>query len=258
MTMQPSVILIDDEPAVRDSLTLLLETLGFEVESYDSAEAFLQGHCPGKPGCVVLDVNMPGMSGPELQAELIRRDIRLPIIFLTAHGDIPMTVRAIQAGAIDFLTKPVKGKQLVERVTMALQQQAAMSGQSAPGEQQLPDPEPLANKHQTALSEQTAPEEQQSDGQEAWAAQQQAMMLDQSGQKRALCERISGLTPREKDVMSLAVAGHANKEIARHLGISHRTVEIHRARVMEKTGATNLLALARICEACKGTLPNNN
>jgi FixJ family two-component response regulator len=201
MSIQPKIFLVDDDHAVRDSFSLLFETAGFAFEIYDSAEAFLQAYCPGRPGCLILDVNMPGMSGPELQAELARREVHLPIIFLTGYGDIPMTVRAIKAGAVDFLTKPVQGKRLMELITAALQNDVQMHEQAAV--------EP------------------------------------------AFCIRISGLTPREMEVMSLAVAGYTNKEIARYLNISHRTVEIHRARVMEKTGASNLLELARMCDACR-------
>jgi len=205
MSIQPSVFLVDDDPVVRQSLTLLMETFGFPIQTYDSAEAFLTHYCPGKPGCLILDFNMPGMNGAELQFELARRQIQLPIIFLTAYGDIPMTVKAIKAGAVDFQTKPIKGKQLIDSIRSIFQQS------------QLP-------------------------------AQQKEL------QDSALCARIAGLTPREIEVMSMAVAGLHNKEIARRLGISFRTVEIHRAHVMKKTGCDNLLELAHICEKCR--LPN--
>lgn len=197
----PCVYIVDDDDAVRDSLGLVLETGGIAYQAFASAEGFLQAYCPGKPGCLLLDVNMPGMRGTELQAELAHREIRLPIIFLTAHGDIPMTVRAIKAGAVDFLTKPVASELLLNRIHAVLQLEMQQYAQ--------------------AIKEQ------------------------------ALCARLNALTTRELEVMSLVVAGHANKEIARQLGISHRTVEIHRARVMEKTGATNVLELARFCEACR-------
>lgn len=201
MSTEPCVYIVDDEYAVRDSLGLVMETAGLAYETFDSAEHFLQNYCPGKPGCLLLDVNMPGLSGHELHAELIRRNIQLPVIFLTAYGDIPMTVRAIKAGAVDFLTKPVPSKLLIERVQAVLQHEA--------------------QTYEQALAEQ------------------------------ALCMRLNGLTSREMEIMSLVVAGHTNKEIARQLGISHRTVEIHRGRILKKTGATNLLELARLCEACR-------
>jgi RNA polymerase sigma factor (sigma-70 family) len=200
MSAAPTVFVVDDDAAVRDSLALLLETAGFAVETFDGARSFLDAYAPGRAGCVILDVQMPQVSGPQLQAELNRRAVDVPIIFLTGHGDIPTTVRAMKSGAIDFLTKPVEGTALLERVRAALEKS-------------------------TQLREQAA------------AAQ-------------ALLERLGGLTPREREIMVLAAAGQSNKEIARRLGISHRTVEIHRARVMQKTGAANLVELSRLSEAC--------
>lgn len=201
MSTQPCVFIVDDDYAVRDSLGQLLEVTGFTYQAFESAECFLKAYRPGRSGCLLLDLNMPNMSGDELQAELIRRNIHLPIIFLTAYGDIPTSVRAIKHGAIDFLTKPVSSKLLLERIQIVLQQ------------------EPQRHKHS---------------------------QLDEE----VICGRLNGLTSRESEVMLLVIAGHTNKEIARQLDISHRTVEIHRARVMEKTGATNLLELARMYEAC--------
>jgi len=198
MSFQPCVFIVDDDDAVRDALGLVIETAGLACQAFESAERFLDGYRPGGPGCLLLDVNLPGLSGHELQAELIRRNMHLPIIFLTAYGDIPMTVRAIKAGAVDFLTKPVPGKLLIERIQAVLQHESQMH---------------------------------------------------EAGQ--ALCTNLYNLTSRELEVMSLVVAGHSNKAIARRLSISHRTVEIHRARVMTKTGASNILELARLCEACR-------
>lgn len=198
MTNQPKVLLVDDDPTMQESLILLMETFGFAVQTFSSAEDFLKRYCPENPGCLILDIKMPGMTGPELQIELARRKIRLPIIFLTAYGDIPLTVKTIKAGAIDFLTKPVQGKLLIELIRSVFQE---------------------------------------------WTGS-----CEQEKKERSLSSSTAHLTPREEEVMALAVAGHTNKEIARCLGISHRTVEIHRSRVMEKTGATNLLELAHICE----------
>ena len=107
MNIESFVYIVDDDYAVRDSLSLVFEAAGIASETFESAEQFLERYCPGKPGCLLLDVNMPGMVGTELQAELKRRNIQIPIIFLTAYGDIPMTVQTIKAGAVDFLTKPV-------------------------------------------------------------------------------------------------------------------------------------------------------
>ena len=201
MNSQPCVYIVDDDVAVRDSLKLVIEIAELACQTFESAEHFLQAYCPGRPGCLLLDVNMPGMNGDELQAELIRRNIRLPIIFLTAYQDIPTTVRVIKAGAIDFLTKPVPSRVLIEHIQTVLEQEA--------------------QRHEHAMAEQ------------------------------ALCNRLNLLTSRELELLPLLVAGLANKEIARQLGISHRTVEVHRARILNKTGATNLLELARMCEACK-------
>lgn len=196
MSLEACVFIVDDDDAVRDSLGHVMEAAGLQYRLFESAEHFLEAYKPGQPGCLVLDLNMPDMTGDELQIELIRQNIPLPIIFLTAFGDIPTTVRAIKAGAVDFLTKPVASKVLVERIETVLQQQSLFSEQGN-------------------------------------------------------CSRITTLSRREFKVMCLVIAGHSNKQIARQLGISHRTVEVHRARVMEKTGASNLLDLVRLCNECQ-------
>lgn len=195
----PTVYVVDDDAAVRDSLALLLKTAGLTVEAYDSAESFLTALDPQRYGCLVLDMRMPGMSGADLQAELARREVLMPIIFLTAHGDIPMTVRAMKAGAVDFLTKPVDGAMLLARIESA-----------------------LAHSRKERKDE---------------AARQQAR------------ERLSQLTEREREILVLAVAGCSNKEIARRLDISFRTVETHRSHILFKTGATTLLELAQLVAA---------
>lgn len=198
LTQSTKIYIVDDEPAVRDSLSLMIEQDNFEVEAFDCAEAFLAG-CPVDAcGCAIIDVRMPGMDGIQLQEAMVKRGMLLPIVFLTGHGDIPMSVRAIKAGAADFLTKPVTRDKLLASVHAAIQS----------GERML-----------------------------AKAAKLQ--------QTRTL---LAELTEREREVMALAVSGHPNKEIARHLDISHRTVEIHKAKIMHKTGATNLLELARIAQ----------
>ena len=196
----PTLFVVDDDPAVRDSLSLLLETAGFAVECHESAESFLAAYREDRQGCLILDVRMQPMSGPELQAELVRRGSRLPIIFLTAHGDIPMTVRAIKAGAKDFLTKPIDGKELLDRVQAVLQ------------------------------------------------AEQER--LHHRKQREKDCKRLEELTQREQEIMMLALAGRANKAIARQLGISYRTVEIHRSHILQKTGTANMLELAQLASAC--------
>lgn len=199
MTTSPTtVFIVDDDPAVRDSLSLMIGQEGIAVETFDSAEAFLAIFSTPPCGCAIIDIRMPGMDGMRLQDELARRGSFLPIVFLTGHGDIPMSVRAIKAGAVDFLTKPVTRDKLLSSVRAAIQ-----------------------------LGEQT---------------------LAQAAKINQTMARLADLTEREREVMALAVMGHPNKEIARRLGISHRTVEIHKAKIMHKTGAVNLLDLARIAQ----------
>lgn len=205
----PQVLVVDDDAAVRDGLALLLESAGYTWQAFASARAFLaQVDTLPRTACLLLDVRMPDMSGPMLQAELARRGIDLPIIFLSAHGDIPTAVQAIKAGAVDFLTKPVDGELLIQRVQAALALAAARPGQGPT--------------------------------------------------QRGGCAGVAGLTGREREVMRLAVQGLPNKEIAQRLGISHRTVEIHRARVMRKTGAANLVELVHLARACARELDQVN
>ena len=199
MNTPDKVYVVDDDEAVRDALVLLLETAGFVVQGFASAQAFLAVCNTECRGCIILDVKMPEMEGPALHRELLRRGILLPVIFLTAYGSITQSVQAIKAGAVDFLTKPVEGSLLLERVHDAMSQ---------------------SQQHQ-----------------------------EHSEHQRELLVRLATLTTREREVMALAVTGLTNKEIAQRLNISHRTVEIHRARVMHKTGASSLLALARIAES---------
>lgn len=196
----PVVYVIDDDAAVRDGLQELLAGAGFEPVVFASAERFLAVCDGARRGCVVLDVAMPGMSGPELQAALAARGIDLPIIFLTGHGTVAMSVRAMKVGALDFLEKPVAGDDLIAAVRNALTASAQRNGDQA--------------------------------------------------ERAAAQARYAELTAREREVMALAVAGLANKQVARQLGLSHRTVEIHRARAMRKMGAATLLELARAAQLC--------
>ncbi len=193
-----TVYVVDDDPAVRDALTLLLEGDNVEVLSFGSAETFLAARPSAPRSCAILDVRMPGMDGIRLHAEMLRLGFHVPVIFLTGHGDVQMTVRAIKAGAVDFLVKPVKGDELRKSLDAAL-----IEGQR-------------------------------------WNQRVEA--------NESAVARVRSLTERERDVLKLVVLGHANKEIARLLGISHRTVEIHRARIMHKTGTSTLLELARVVE----------
>jgi FixJ family two-component response regulator len=190
------VFIVDDDAAVLDSLRMLLETAGYPVATFHGATDFLEICTPDTLGCLILDVNMPDMDGPTLQEELNRRGLHLPIIFLSGHGTIPLTVRTLKAGAADFLTKPVAGSVLLDRVRKAMKDCAAI---------------------------------------------QEKAMATQS-----IAARLASLTEREREVMKLAVEGYTSKEIAQRLEISYRTVEIHRSHLMQKSGASNMLELARI------------
>ncbi|MFC6673076.1 response regulator transcription factor [Marinobacterium aestuariivivens] len=197
---QHKVILIDDDPAVREALGLTLRHAGLDVEDYDSAEAYLECCNPQRHGCLVLDLNMPGMSGLELQQTLVQRDIRIPIIFLSAHGDIPTSVKAVKAGAVDFLPKPFRGRDLLARVEEALEKGRVLRRK----------------------------------------AEEIARVL----------QRFERLTPREREVMASVVTGLSSKEVARELRLSHRTVEIHRARIMEKMEAASVAELVGLALVC--------
>ena len=192
----PSVFLVDDDEAVRDSMVLLMKSVGMTTETFPSAQEFLDAYDPDRPGCLLLDIRMPGMSGMELQEKLIERQANLPIIFITGHGDIPMAVEAMQRGAVDFIPKPFRDQDLLDRINQALEED---------------------RKNRSALLEQDA-----------------------------VAKRLGQLTPRERQILELVVQGKANKVIAGELGVSQRTVEIHRARVMEKMGAKSLAHLVRM------------
>lgn len=190
------VFIVDDDAAVLDSLRMLLETAGYPVATFPGAYDFLEICTPDTMGCIILDVNMPDMDGPALQEELNRRGLHMPIIFLSGHGTIPLTVRTVKAGAVDFLTKPVARSVLLERVREAMKICDAI---------------------------------------------QEKVKASQS-----VAARLATLTEREREVMKLAVEGYTSKEIAQRLSISYRTVEIHRSHFMQKSGASNMLELARI------------
>ncbi len=190
------VFVIDDDEAVRLSLRLLLKSAGLSVVSMAGADEFLRSYDAAQPGCLVLDVRMPSMSGLELQQELNRRGAVIPVIFISGHGDVPMAVEAMQHGAFDFLQKPFRDQELIDRIQRAL------------------------------------------------SKDQQTRQQLQGG--LSIHGRFKQLTSREREVLALVADGKPNKIMAADLGISQRTVEIHRARVMEKMGASSLADSVRM------------
>jgi len=195
MAREPCVHIVEDDESMRDSIVMLLEESGYRVHPYAAAEDFLALGSGAEPGCVVTDVRMPGMDGITLLRRLRSSGSVLPLILITAHGDIAMAVSAMKAGAVDFIEKPFEAEALLESIEMAL------------------------STRRTAV-----------DAEEAKAASQE----------------LEKLTSREYEVLRHLVGGKSNKEAAANLGISPRTVETHRARIMEKTGAKGLPELVRL------------
>lgn len=191
-----TVFIVDDEEAVGDSIAMLLRSVGLRTRIFTDPWAFLDSYRPEQPGCLVLDVRMPKMSGLELQQELGRRHYTLPVIFTTGHGDVPMAVEAMRAGALDFLQKPFKDDELIRRVQKALEQDA-----------------------------------------------QERELLKK---REELRRRWQELTAREREVADRIVDGQANKVVAMELAISERTVELHRAHIMQKMGARGLAQLVQM------------
>jgi len=192
------VFVVDDDSSIREAIESLVKLAGLRVETFGAAQEFLQSKRPDLPGCVVLDVELPGLSGLDLQRELAAHGIKLPIIFITGYGDIPMSVRAMKAGALEFLTKPFRDQDLLDAIQQALERDRA------------------ARQHSREIAE--------------------------------LRERFDALTSREREVMSLVVAGWLNKQIGFELKISEITVKIHRGRVMSKMGAQSLAELVRMAQ----------
>jgi FixJ family two-component response regulator len=193
---RPTVFIVDDDAGVRDSLAMLLELKGFRTRTFAAAEAFLAEYRPEWPGCLVLDLRMPGMSGLELQADLARRGSVLPVIIITAHGDVATTRSALTGGAVDFIEKPIDDEALVAAIAAAFDR-------------------------------------------------------DARGRERAqaaagAAERLARLTGREREVLALVAEGRHNREIAVALGISPRTVEVYKARMMEKLQVRRVPDLIRL------------
>ena len=192
----PTVLIVDDDEAVRNALRLLLKSIGLAARSFASAQEFMADYQPTQPGCLILDIRMPGMSGLELQQQLNLRGATIPVLFITGHGDIPMAVEAMQHGAFDFLQKPFRDQDLLDRVQRAFERDSSMRAQIKATEQ--------------------------------------------------IRQNLASLTPREREVLQLVTAGKPNKVMAADLGVSQRTIEIHRSRVMDKMQAGSLAQLVRM------------
>lgn len=197
--MNPTVFIVDDDDAIRDAMVQLLEAAGLRAEAHAGGPAFLDAYTD-QPGCLLLDMAMPGMTGLDVQAALKVRGAAIPVLFLTGHGDIPLAVQAVQTGAVDFMEKPIKGAVLLERVRRALKLDLE------------------------------------------WRQAQNRV--------QAVRQCHARLSPREREVMRLTVTGLTSKQIAQHLGISPRTVEVHRTHVMHKMGAANLAELINLAASC--------
>jgi FixJ family two-component response regulator len=192
----PIVYVVDDDSGVRSSILILLKSVGINTTTFASAREFLAAYDHSQPGCLILDIRMPGMSGMDLQLELNRLGAVLPIMFITGHGDVPMAVEAMQQGAFDFLQKPFRDQDLIQRIQRALERDES---------------------HRAALR-----------------------------QTDAIKMRLASLTPREREVLDLLADGKQNKVMAAELGLSQRTVEIHRANVMDKMQARSVAQLVRM------------
>jgi RNA polymerase sigma factor (sigma-70 family) len=198
---KPSVLIIDDDPEFSNSVARLLRTIGLETRQFSSVSDFLKADPSDGPTCLVLDVRLPGQSGLELQRELMAANRQIPIIFMTAHADVPMSVQAMKGGAIEFLTKPFRDQDLLDAVEAGLARDRAR------------------RERDSAL--------------------------------RALRERFSSLSSREREVMVLVAAGRLNKQIANDIGISESTVKVHRTHLMRKMKARSLPELSRMADMLK-------
>jgi len=194
----PVVLIVDDDPSVLKALRRLMKSVGFQVQAFASAAEFLAAERPDAPSCLVLDVRMPGLGGLALQETLAAKETHVPIVFITGHGDIPMTVQAMKAGAVDFLSKPFSDQQLIDAVNEAIAKDTGERRERA--------------------------------------------------EIAALRERVESLTPREREVLPLVVSGMLNKQIARQLGTTEKTIKVHRQRVMAKMRAASLADLVRLAQ----------
>ena len=195
---EATVVVIDDDPDIREALRGLLRSVGLGVELFGSVQEFLAAFQRERPGCLVLDVRLPGRSGLDLQEELARADIHFPVIFISGHADVPMSVRAMKAGAVEFLTKPVRDQDLLDAIQLAIAKDRARRKQEATRERLRAD--------------------------------------------------FDTLTPREREVMVMVVAGRLNKQIAGDLQLSEATVKAHRSQAMRKMRARSLAELVRMAD----------
>jgi two-component system, LuxR family, response regulator FixJ len=214
MTDGPTVFIVDDDQDMLDAMTVMAETIGLKAETFSSAQDFLNRYHPGRPGCLVLDIRMPGMNGLTLQRTLQERDIELPIIVMSGHADIPLVVHAMKAGAVDFFEKPFLEQELLDRIQQAFELDARMR------ERKL--------------------------------------------KRRDSAERLATLTPREREVLTRLIDGKAGKQIAAEMGISYKTMEKFRYRVMHKMKADSIAELVLlavkldIISTDKGGIPDND
>lgn len=196
MKADATVFVVDDDPDIRDALQALIESVGLKASTFSGAQHFLDRYDPDTPGCVILDIRMPGMSGLDLQHDLAKRGIHIPVIIITGHAEVPVAVQALKCGAFDFIEKPFSPQLLLDRIRRAV---------------------------------------------EVDSQQRQA-----SAERAEIMARMAELTPRERQVMDLVIAGKANKVIAAELGLSPKTVEVHRAQVMRKMRVDSLAELVRV------------
>ena len=204
---RPTVVVIDDDENVRVALQGLLRSVGLRVELFASVPEFLDSTRPDRPGCLVLDVRLPGRSGLDFHDDLVKAKVHLPVIFISGHADVPMSVRAMKSGAVEFLTKPVRHQDLLDAIQRAIGHDRARR-----------DEEQIVNRLRT---------------------------------------RFDTLTPREREVMKLVVAGRRNKQIATEIGLSEATVKLHRGQVMRKLGVQSLAELVRMTDKLELSRPKS-